>query len=166
MEESDDDSEDIDINEIKIEYLARRTRFMPKGRLFGNRTEIKGSQENKRSLQRENESADRLVENGYNVEQNPLTKTTDNLREGAQPDYRINGEIFDNYAPSNKADVEQIRHQISRKVKKKQTYRVILNLDDCDVPITDIKTMLTIRKPVLNLQQLIIIKNRQLIEII
>jgi filamentous hemagglutinin len=138
---------------------------MSKGRLFGNRTEIKGSQENKRSLQRENESADRLVENGYNVEQNPLIKTTDNIREGAQPDYRINGEIFDNYAPNHKADVEQIRNQISRKVKRKQTYRIILNLNDSDVVITDIKTMLRIRKPVQNLQQLIILKNRKFIEI-
>jgi hypothetical protein len=30
------------------------------------------------------------VENGYNVEQNPLIKTTDNIREGAQPDYLQN----------------------------------------------------------------------------
>jgi len=139
---------------------------MSKGRLFGNRTEIKGCQENKRSLQRENESADRLVENGYNVEQNPLIKTTDNIREGAQPDYRINSEIFDNYAPNNKADVEQIRNQISRKVKRKQTYRIIINLDDSDVAVTDIKTMLRIRKPVQNLQQLIILKNRKFIKII
>jgi filamentous hemagglutinin len=146
--------------------LYKEIYLISKGRLFGDRTEIKGSQENKRSLQRENESADRLVENGYNVEQNPLIKTTDNIREGAQPDYRINGEIFDNYAPNNKADVEQIRNQISRKVKRKQTYRIIINLDDSDVAITDIKTMLRIRKPVQNLQQLIILKNRQLIKII
>jgi len=146
--------------------LYKEIYLISKGRLFGERTEIKGSQENKRSLQRENESADRLVENGYNVEQNPLIKTTDNIREGAQPDYRINSEIFDNYAPNNKADVEQIRNQISRKVKRKQTYRIIINLDDSDVAITDIKTMLRIRKPVQNLQQLIILKNRQLIKII
>jgi hypothetical protein len=62
--------------------------------------------------------------------------------------------------------VEQIRNQISRKVKRKQTYRIIINLDDSDVAITDIKTMLRIRKPVQNLQQLIILKNRQLIKII
>lgn len=100
------------------------------------------------------------------IELNPLIKTTDNIREGAQPDYRINGEIFDNYAPNNKADVEQIRNQISRKIKRKQTYRIIINLDDSDVAITDIKTMLRIRKPIQNLQQLIILKNRQLIKII
>ena len=143
-----------------------KNQLTPKGKLSGIRTIIKGSKDHERSLQRENESADRLMENGYNVEQNPLIKTTDNIREGAQPDYRINGEIFDNYAPNNKADVEQIRNQISRKVKRKQTYRIIINLDDSDVAITDIKTMLRIRKPVQNLQQLIILKNRQLIKII
>jgi len=137
---------------------------MLKGQLSGNQTKIQGSQENKRSLQRENESANTLVENGYNVEQNPSIKMTDNVREGAQPDYRINGEIFDNYAPNHRAEVEQIRNQISRKVKRRQTYKVILNLDDSEVPITDIKTMFTIRKPVPNLQQLIIIKKGQLIE--
>ncbi|MEK8015476.1 MAG: hypothetical protein VSS75_001325 [Candidatus Parabeggiatoa sp.] len=137
---------------------------MLQGQLSGNQTKIQGSQENQRSLQRENESAKILVEKGYHVEQNPSTKLSDNVREGAQPDYRINGEIFDNYAPNHRADVEQIRNQISRKLKRRQTYRVLLNLDDNTVPITDIKTMFTIRKPVLNLQQLIIIKKGQLIE--
>lgn len=138
--------------------------FKNKGRLSGTRTDIKGNKDNKRSLQRENESADTLVEYGYNVEQNPLTKTYDNIRKGKQPDYRVNGEIFDNYAPNNKADVEQIRNEISRKVKRGQTYRVVLNLEDSDVPIKDIETMFKIRKPVLNLQQLIIIINGQIFE--
>jgi len=66
-------------------------------------------------------------------------------------DYRVNGENFDNYAPNNKADVEQIRNEISRK--------------DSDVPIKDIETMFKIRKPVLNLQQLIIIKKGQIFEL-
>jgi filamentous hemagglutinin len=131
--------------------------LIPKGSLSGTRTDIKGNKDNKRSLQRENESADTLVEYGYNVEQNPLTKTDDNIRKGKQPDYRVNGEIFDNYAPNNKADVEQIRNEISRKVKRGQTYRVVLNLED--VPIKDIETMFKIRKPVLNLQQLIMDKS-------
>jgi len=139
--------------------------FKNKGRLSGTRTDIKGNKDNKRSLQRENESADTLVEYGYNVEQNPLTKTDDNIRKGKQPDYRVNGEIFDNYAPNNKADVEQIRNEISRKVKRGQTYRVVLNLEDSDVPIKDIETMFKIRKPVLNLQQLIIIINGQIFEL-
>ncbi len=51
------------------------------------------------------------------------------------------------------------------RTERKQTYRIILNLNDSDVVITDIKTMLRIRKPVQNLQQLIILKNRKFIEI-
>jgi len=139
--------------------------LIPKGQLSGTRTDIKGNKDNKRSLQRENESADILVENGYHVEQNPLVTADDNIRKGKQPDYRINGEIFDNYTPNNKADIEQIRNEISRKVKRGQTHRVVLNLEDSEVPITDIETMFKIRKPVLNIQQLIIIKNGQLLEL-
>jgi filamentous hemagglutinin len=116
-------------------------------------------------VQRENESADILVENGYHVEQNPLTTADDNIRKGKQPDYRLNGEIFDNYAPNQKADVEQIRNEISRKVKRGQRYRVVLNLEDSQVPIKDIEIMFKIRKPVFNLQQLIIINNGQILEL-
>lgn len=136
-----------------------------KGKLSGTRTDIKGNKDNKRSLQRENESADILVENGYNVEQNSLTRADDNIRKGKQPDYRINGKIFDNYAPNHNADVEQIRNEISRKVKRGQTYRVVLNLEDSEVPIENVEIMFKIRKPVLNLQQLIIIKNGQILEL-
>lgn len=46
-----------------------------------------------RSLIRENESADILVKKGYNVEQNPVIDGVKN------PDYRIDGVIYDNYAP-------------------------------------------------------------------
>jgi len=139
---------------------------MLKGQLSGSRTEVKGSRENKRSLQRENESADRLVDNGYHVEQNPIIKTSDNLKEGVHPDYRINGEIFDHYAPNNKADVEQIRHQISRKIKRPQTYRVVLNLDDSQASLPSIQTMFLTRKPIPKLQQLIIVKNEQIIQLV
>ncbi|MBE8614144.1 hypothetical protein CYG68_17350 [Morganella morganii] len=51
------------------------------------------TKENIRSLNRENESAKILSESGFNVEQNP-TVVGDK-----KPDYRINGGIFDNYAP-------------------------------------------------------------------
>ena len=115
--------------------------MMPKitGRLSGTRTEIKGNKDNKRSLQRENDSADLLVENGYNVEQNPNPSIDDNIRKGKWPDYRINGKIFDNYTPNNQTDVEPIRNEISRKVKRGQTYRVVLNLEDSEVPIKDLE---------------------------
>jgi hypothetical protein len=49
-----------------------------------------------RSIERENESAIILANAGYNVEQNPTVSGDKN------PDYRIEGRIFDCYAPSTK----------------------------------------------------------------
>jgi hypothetical protein len=48
----------------------------------------------KRGIMRENESADRLADAGYRVEQNPLVPGSKK-----HPDYRIEGELFDCYAP-------------------------------------------------------------------
>ncbi|HYO53817.1 hypothetical protein, partial [Archangium sp.] len=47
----------------------------------------KADEETVRGFKRENESARILAENGYDVEQNPLTKSN-----GKKPDYKINGE--------------------------------------------------------------------------
>ena len=51
------------------------------------------TKENIRSLNRENESAQILSKSGFHVEQNPA------VLGNKDPDYRINGEIFDKYAP-------------------------------------------------------------------
>lgn len=65
------------------------------GTLTGAVTKItpQMTKENIRSLNRENESAKILSKSGFNVEQNPT------VFGDKKPDYRINGEIFDNYAP-------------------------------------------------------------------
>ncbi|MGH3896729.1 MAG: hypothetical protein ACRDTA_00460, partial [Pseudonocardiaceae bacterium] len=47
-----------------------------------------------RSLNRENDSAEILARAGYDVEQNP------SVPGDKEPDYRIEGLIFDNYAPT------------------------------------------------------------------
>ena len=61
----------------------------------GERTVAKhaADSETKRGLGRENESADLLADAGYNVHQNPKVTGDKN------PDYLIEGRIFDNYAP-------------------------------------------------------------------
>jgi hypothetical protein len=48
--------------------------------------------ENRQALERENDSARVLARQGYDVEQNPEVPGDKN------PDYRIEGEIFDNVA--------------------------------------------------------------------
>ncbi|MBE1576967.1 hypothetical protein ACFORH_07325 [Amycolatopsis roodepoortensis] len=82
--------------------------------------------ETKRSLQRENESATTLAKAGYKVEQNPDVPGDKN------PDYKIEGEVFDNYAPKT-ANARNIASEIQGKIDKEQTERVVLNLADSNV---------------------------------
>jgi hypothetical protein len=80
-----------------------------------------------RALTRENESAEILSRNGYKVEQNPnVPNTTRN------PDYRVEGEVFDCYAPATDKP-RGIADAIEKKVKKGQADRIVLNLSDSAV---------------------------------
>ncbi|MBV9024027.1 MAG: hypothetical protein JO362_09585 [Streptomycetaceae bacterium] len=67
----------------------------PNARPTGRRTELDGSAEKQRGLRRESESADTLAKAGYQVEQNPDVPGDKN------PDYRVEGKIFDCYAPTS-----------------------------------------------------------------
>ncbi|ADZ82159.1 CdiA C-terminal domain-containing protein [Cellulosilyticum lentocellum] len=93
----------------------------------GSRTKINYSDpdlDNIRALTRENEAADTLAKQGYVVEQNPKVPGNKN------PDYLIEGEIFDCYSPQKGTSVRNIASGISNKVETGQTNRIILNLDD------------------------------------
>ncbi|KPI00390.1 hypothetical protein OK074_5823 [Actinobacteria bacterium OK074] len=83
-----------------------------------------------RAKGREVHSAETLAKQGYDVEQKPGIQANDR-----DPDFRIEGEIFDNYAPtSNKP--RAIWSGVEEKVvEKKQTERVVLNLGDSDVDV-------------------------------
>ena len=107
------------------------------GNLTGEPTKIsdKEAPENKRALQRENESAQILAKNGYHVEQNPKSNSNKN------PDYKINGEIFDNLAPQSNS-VRNIASRIAEKVSSKQTERVVVNLADSTVTPDALKQQL------------------------
>jgi hypothetical protein len=108
--------------------------------------------ENLRSAQRENESARILAENGYDVEQRPITKPN-----RKNPDYKINGEYADCYAPSTDK-VRSIRDSIAGKVNKGQADRIVLNLEDSPVTVEAMKKQL-LENPIDNLRELIIIKD-------
>jgi hypothetical protein len=90
--------------------------------------------ENRRALGRENDSADILSQKGYNVEQNP------NVPGASNPDYNIEGKIFDCYAPSEKTPARNIWSYIKvEKLEKGQTTRVVLNLQDWGGDIAALK---------------------------
>ncbi len=102
-------------------YQAKLNRTEPSGQAGGSprgeRTSInpQSSSDKQRGLRRENESADILANKGYDVEQNPPA-----LPNGKNPDYRIEGKTFDNFAPQS-SKPEQVRKGISNKVKEGQT---------------------------------------------
>lgn len=67
-----------------------------------------------------------IAKNGYNIEQNPVVEGTTR-----NPDYIIEGEIFDCYSPAENTKIRNVASTIEEKViQKGQTERVVLNLDD------------------------------------
>lgn len=107
---------------------------MPNAKPKGRITKIPDNLDDatKTSLILENEAAEILSKKGFDIEQNPSISTT--LK---NPDYIIEGKIFDCYSPynSNKA-IRGIWTEISDKVKKDQTNRIVLNLKNWngDIP--------------------------------
>ena len=73
-------------------------------------------------IEKENEAAKVLAKNGYVVEQNPIVPGSRN------PDYLIEGEVFDCYTPQNLNSARGIASVIQGKIDSGQTNRIILNL--------------------------------------
>ncbi|MDE1479832.1 hypothetical protein KKJ01_16740 [Xenorhabdus bovienii] len=107
------------------------------------------TKENIRSLNRENESAQILAQSGFHVEQNPHILGRKN------PDYRINGEVFDNYAPKS-GSVRNIWTGVKEKVDKEQTRNVVINMSDTKVSLPVLQEQFT-KWPIMGLDKVIII---------
>lgn len=121
------------------------------GSLTGHVTKVtpQMTKENIRSLNRENESAQILSKSGFHVEQNPIVSGN------KDPDYRINGEIFDNYAPKS-GSVRNIHSEVKRKVTSGQTTNVVINMSDTKVSVPELQQQLT-KWPIMGLDKVIII---------
>lgn len=122
----------------------------PNAKPQGEPTKVQGNKEAIRALTRENESADILAKNGYDIKQLKQVKGK------ASPDYSIEGKTFDCYSPSTTSN-KGVRDTISKKVNT-QAERVVLNIQDWtgdlesfrkylkEDPITDLKEILVINK--------------------
>jgi hypothetical protein len=125
----------------------------------GGRPTIIGPKEDPdtvRSLTRENESAQTLAQHGYDVEQNPSVPGDKN------PDYRIEGEVFDNVAPVT-GNVRNIWSRVEEKVLQGQTERVVLNLDDTPVSMDALRAQFTYEIP--GLKEVIIVRGGDVVRL-
>ena len=108
--------------------------------------------ENIDALNAENASATALARAGYRIEQNPAAANGSRKR----PDYKIEGQYFDNYAPTNDK-ARNIWFVVKGKVESEQARRIVLNLDNsrvdmamlakqfADWPITELEQVLVVR---------------------
>ncbi|WP_336781343.1 WXG100 family type VII secretion target [Paenibacillus illinoisensis] len=97
----------------------------------GTRTKIPSNADKatKQSLELENDAADQLARSGYNIEQNPRVRESDGIDSNRDPDFRIEGKIFDCYAPTENKGVRGIWSEVQEKVViKQQTKNVVINL--------------------------------------
>jgi hypothetical protein len=111
------------------------------GRPTGKTTRIgpKEDASTKRSLFRENTGAETLANEGFQVQQNPSKaevaqarlNTGDTGSTESEPDYLIEGRVFDCYSPSPVKSVRGAWSEVKVKVvARRQTQRVVINLAD------------------------------------
>ncbi|MGW0505939.1 CdiA C-terminal domain-containing protein [Micromonospora sp. NPDC003241] len=92
----------------------------------------------RRSLELENDCADTVADKGYRVHQNPTRREIAEARQSTgdvgkpdkEPDYLIEGHVFDCYSPTPGKAVRGVWTEVSGKVSSQQTQRVVLNLRD------------------------------------
>jgi hypothetical protein len=113
----------------------------PGGRPTGPPTRIGPKQDAsvKRSLYRENTAAETLADQGYRVQQNPSKAEVARARldtgdigsPESDPDYLVEGRVFDCYSPSAIKPLRGIWSEVEEKIlDKEQTQRVVINLAD------------------------------------
>jgi len=111
-----------------------------------------------RPITRQNQAADLLANKGYDIEMLP-NKTDGNgygLTPTANPDFKINGEIFDCYSPDT-SSVRNIWTTVQQKTLS-QTKRIVLNLDDFPGSLDDLAKQFN-DWPIDSLDELLIMKN-------
>jgi hypothetical protein len=117
----------------------------------------RNSPDHKRQLVRERDSASILEEAGYKIEHQPEVTLADGLDLNKKPDYRINGVIYDCYAPHTNSTRAIWAYIKDKKIEEQQTKRVVLNLTDTSVTVEQIIQQLR-AFPITGLEDLIIIK--------
>lgn len=117
----------------------------PSAKPSGQPEEIppKSDPETRRSLERQNQTANDLAKLGYDVEQQPRLTAQElidaGLNPNKNPDYLIDGKIFDAYSPSGNRPRNIWENIRAEKLETGQTRRIVLNLDDSDVDLAALR---------------------------
>jgi Contact-dependent growth inhibition CdiA C-terminal domain len=124
---------------------------------------LKSASENIRGFKRQNESAETLAKNGYKVEQKPQITDMERasnpwFKKERNPDFKVEGEIFDVFSPAKGTDVNNIRKAIIKKINEGQTRRIVLNLNDNPANLREFKKLI-LEKPILELEQILVVKD-------
>ncbi|MFD0518130.1 CdiA C-terminal domain-containing protein [Paractinoplanes durhamensis] len=101
----------------------------------------------RRSLELENEGAVTLAAQGYRVHRNPSLAeavrarqaTGDVGRPESEPDYLVEGRVFDCSAPGAGTSVRNVWSGVRKKVRKRQAQRVVVHLGDWDGDIAELR---------------------------
>ena len=123
-----------------------------------------------RSIQKQNEAAGVMSKNGYLVEYQPKITAQVRmsrfpwLKEGKKPDFKIEGEIFDALSPDKNTRISNIIKRITDKTVKGQARRILLNLDDSKVSISELAKELRLSK-LQFLDEVIVVKNGKITKI-
>lgn len=126
----------------------------------GNYEAVAGSSKKKRSIMRHNEAADGLSNMGFDVEMIEPKKGP-NGNEIPTADFKVDGKYFDVYSPGASKTPSKMRTKIRNKVKKGQTDRVIVNLDDSPVSHDVLRDYLA-KDGISGLKEIITIKNGEI----
>ncbi|MCO1581192.1 hypothetical protein M8C13_36125 [Crossiella sp. SN42] len=108
-------------------------------------------EETKRGHLRENEGARTLAKAGYDIMQNPPAKPN-----GKNPDYFIQGEYWDAYAPGPTKTPRGVASVISDKIEDEQAYRHVINLADSTVNLDELRGQFQ-NYPIDKLEEIIVI---------
>jgi hypothetical protein len=111
-----------------------------------------------RSIKRQNEAANAFADKGYDMEMLPYKKDGNGygLTDGSNPDYLINGEVFDCYAPDT-STVRNIWRNVQLKTET-QAKRIVLSLDDYPGSMDKLAKQFN-EWPIDTLDELLVLKN-------
>ncbi|MFE0558482.1 WXG100 family type VII secretion target [Paenibacillus sp. NPDC058910] len=97
----------------------------------GSKPKGKYTQGDSHGVKKENETADLLADRGYNIEMLDEVNGGNGhgIKETSNPDFLIEGKVFDCYAPTQDTNVDNVLRNIRTKTKA-QADRIVLNLDN------------------------------------